>query len=87
MTSKTPTDEAVLFGQRIQQVRLARGTTLTALAERLRTSKSFLSNVENGKIVPSLTTILRLARALDCEVEELMTAFNRKKLKALFPDG
>jgi transcriptional regulator with XRE-family HTH domain len=81
-----PNRDAVLFGQRVRELRVARGITLTALAERLGTSKSFLSNIENGKQAPGLTTILRIARVLGCGVNEVMRAFDRKTLEELFPE-
>jgi transcriptional regulator with XRE-family HTH domain len=54
------------------------GITLTALAERLGT---FLSNIENGKQAPGLTTILRIARVLGCSVNDVTRAFDRKRLE------
>ena len=48
-----------------------------ALAELVATSKPFISNLERGVKVPSLTTILRLAEALECRVVDLAKVFDK----------
>jgi transcriptional regulator with XRE-family HTH domain len=60
-------------GERIRQVREARGWTQERLAEEAKISKSFLSEVENkGKNI-SLDLLLRVATALEASVEYLAT--------------
>ncbi len=41
--------------------------------------------MESGFKVPSLTTIIRLAVALDCKVMDLVGAFDETDLRALLP--
>lgn len=41
--------------------------------------------MEHGLKVPSLTTIIRLAVALDCKVMDLVGAFDKTNLRALLP--
>lgn len=48
-------------------------------------SFAYLSEMERGVKVPSLTTIIRLAIALDCNVTDLVDTFNRRNLRALVP--
>lgn len=48
-------------------------------------SFAYLSEMERGVKVPSLTTIIRLAIALDCKVTDLVDTFNRRNLRALVP--
>jgi transcriptional regulator with XRE-family HTH domain len=60
-------------GERIREVREARGWTQEKLSEAAKISKSFLSEVENkGKNI-SLDLLLRVATALDASVEYLAT--------------
>ncbi len=48
-----------------------RGLTLQSLAETSGTTRQMLSMVENGKANPSTDLLARLARALDCDMDDL----------------
>jgi transcriptional regulator with XRE-family HTH domain len=72
----TIANEGVIFGQRLRELRLARKLTQTQLAERCGSSYPFISNLERGVKVPSLTMVLRLAEALECRVYELVKVFD-----------
>jgi transcriptional regulator with XRE-family HTH domain len=48
-------------------------------------SYTYISDMERGLRVPSLTTIIRLAVALDCKVTDLVGMFDRKNLRSLLP--
>jgi len=41
--------------------------------------------MERGQKVPSLTTILRLAVALDCKVTALVSIFDKTDLASILP--
>ena len=69
--------EGEVFGQRLRELRLKRNLTQDALADLVATSKPFISNLERGVKVPSLTTILRLAEALECRVYDLVKVFDK----------
>jgi DNA-binding XRE family transcriptional regulator len=60
--------------------RAANGLNLTQgeLAERCGSNHPFISNLERGVKVPSLTMILRLAEALECRVVDLVQVFDTK---------
>jgi transcriptional regulator with XRE-family HTH domain len=73
----TVANEGVIFGQRLRELRLARNLTQTELAERCGSNHPFISNLERGVKVPSLTMVLRLAEALECHVYELVKVFDR----------
>ena len=45
----------------------------------------YISEMERGLKVPSLTTILRLAIALECNVTDLVDVFNGRDLRKLVP--
>ena len=66
-------------------MRLKRGVTQQALAVAAEMSEAYISNMEHGFKVPSLTTIIRIAVALDCKVMDLVGAFDKTDLRALLP--
>ena len=69
--------EGEVFGRRLRELRLERDLTQGALAQIVATSKPFISDMERGVKVPSLTMILRLAEALDCRVYDLVEVFEK----------
>jgi transcriptional regulator with XRE-family HTH domain len=73
--------EGVIFGQRLRELRLARDLSQYALADLCGSHKPFISELERGVKVPSLTTILRLAEALDCPVYDLLGVFEKAKAR------
>ena len=77
--------EGELFGRRLRDVRTKRAVTQEALAQLAGMSEAYISNMENGMKVPSLTTIIRLAVALDCKVMDLVGAFDKTDLRSLLP--
>ena len=77
--------EAEVFGQRLREVRQSRKVTQGALALTSGLTKAYISDMERGLKVPSLTTILRLAVALDCKVAALTSVFDRVDLPAILP--
>ena len=52
------------IGRRLRELRAARGLSLRQLAKDIGASPSLLSQVENGKVTPSVDTLYLLARAL-----------------------
>jgi len=77
--------EGVLFGERLRAIRQKKNVTQQALADKAGMSLTYISNMEHGLKVPSLTTIIRLAVALDCKVMDLVGAFDKTNLRALLP--
>lgn len=65
-----PTDE--LIGKRIQEIRLQKGLTQEALAERINISKSSISEWEACKRVPRMETLRKIAEALGIDVWEII---------------
>lgn len=85
MIARTTQPEGELFGKRLREVRRERRLTQQAVADIAGMSLTYLSNLEHGLKVPSLTTIIRLAVALDCKVMDLVGAFDETDLRALLP--
>ena len=59
---------ALEIGRRLRELRGARGLSLRQLARLIGASPSLLSQIENGKVTPSVDTLYELARALDTPV-------------------
>ena len=75
--------EAEVFGARLKELREQRGETVRSLADLVETSFTYISDLEHGRKVPSLSMVLRLAAALDCKVTELVKVFNNHDLRTL----
>lgn len=58
-------------------LRIASGWSQAELSERAGIPRSSVSAIEAGRLTPSVTTGLAVARALECSVEELFGAGNR----------
>jgi DNA-binding XRE family transcriptional regulator len=75
--------EGVLFGERLREVRQRRHVTQAELARIASMSEAYISNMEHGLKVPSLTTILRLAVALNCKVMDLIGPYDKTDIRRL----
>jgi DNA-binding XRE family transcriptional regulator len=60
---------AFYTGQIIEQARKEAKMTQTQLAEKLGSSKSYISRVETGRTEPKVSTFFRIASALGLAVE------------------
>ncbi|MEJ2728051.1 MAG: helix-turn-helix transcriptional regulator [Deltaproteobacteria bacterium] len=59
--------------EKIRELRKKRKYTLEQLAQKAGCSKSYISQLEKGKTVPSVSMLGRLAAALDSQVSELLS--------------
>jgi transcriptional regulator with XRE-family HTH domain len=57
-------------GERLREARAARGMSLRQLARALALSPSLLSQIENGRVNPSVETLYQLAAGLDMNVAD-----------------
>lgn len=60
------------IGTQIRAARLARGHSLRRLASELGVSASLLSQVENGKVQPSVATLYSLVNALGLSLDQVL---------------
>lgn len=60
------------FGERLREVRIQRGLSQEALADRARLHRNAVSLIERGHRASGLDTVERLARALQVEPRELI---------------
>ena len=75
--------EAQLFGRRLRELRKARGLTQEALAEVADLSGNYISDLELGLKVPSLTILVRLSQALRVATPELLADFTQEAVKRM----
>ncbi|MFD5769196.1 helix-turn-helix domain-containing protein [Streptomyces sp. NPDC127049] len=65
MSRPEPTPEAIEVGRVVRGCRKQRGVSMAVLAARSGLSQPFLSQLERGLTTPSLSSIYRIAEALD----------------------
>lgn len=53
--------------------------TQEELAKKIGLSRQALSNIETGKSVPSLKTVVKIAQALDVPIESLLDYFKAEE--------
>lgn len=66
--------EELLISKQLKQVRLEKEFTLEELAQRTGFTKGLLSKIENNKVSPPLSTLMKITRALDVSLSELFRA-------------
>ena len=84
-------DDRKLLGQRIKELRQARGWSQEELAERMESGAKYLSSLERGRENPTLDMLIKVARTLKVEPMDLFNytwmklsdAEIRKRIKAL----
>lgn len=64
-SARAPARTAEGLGNRIKALRRRRELTLDQLSAATGVNKGYLSRIENGEKVPSISTALKLARAMD----------------------
>jgi transcriptional regulator with XRE-family HTH domain len=64
----------VALGGIVRELRLKRGLSQEQLADRSNLHFTYVSSVERGERNISIENIARLAKALDCQLKDLMPA-------------
>jgi transcriptional regulator with XRE-family HTH domain len=65
-------NEAERLGKNLKRIRTDKGISQGEISRILEVDKSFVSNIENGKTNPTLSTIAKIAKAIGVSVGELM---------------
>jgi transcriptional regulator with XRE-family HTH domain len=60
------------FGNAIRELRGERGWSQEELGHRSGLHRNYVGGIERGELNPSLTTILKLAKAFDVQPSELL---------------
>lgn len=64
--------EQQILGRNLKRIRKARGIPLQRVADNVGVSKSFLSQIENGKAVPSLSKLKEIVNFLNTSISTLL---------------
>ena len=64
------------IGKRIREIRLSKGKTLKDLAQKTEFTKGYLSKLENSDKGPPVSTLIRIAKALDVSISEIFGESN-----------
>lgn len=60
------------IGNKIHKKRISRRFTQEQLAERADVHRNYISNIENGRINPSILMLYRIAEGLDMDIFQLL---------------
>jgi transcriptional regulator with XRE-family HTH domain len=74
---------AELFGTSLREIRKRRSLSQERLAELTGLSTNYVGEMERGLKAPGLPVIVRLARALDVGVNELLHGFTEANIRRL----
>jgi len=84
---KSSAAEAKIFGAAMKRWREKRGLTQDGLAGLAGIASSYVSHIERGEHVPSLTVILKLSLALQILPGDLLSDFTLPAMKKLKLNG
>ncbi len=59
-------------GEKIKSIRKQNGISQQKLGSMLGVSQAMIAQYENGKRIPKIETLIKIAEALDCEVSNIM---------------
>ncbi|MEX0672582.1 MAG: helix-turn-helix transcriptional regulator [Candidatus Paceibacterota bacterium] len=65
-------EDAKKLGENLKKIRLSKGIKQVEIAKMLEVDRSFVSNIENGKTNPTLSTIASIAKVLGISTNELL---------------
>ena len=75
---KARSEEGMKFGATIRRLRKERSLSQEALAERAGMNADFLGFIERGDNLPTLLTIVQLARALGVQPSTIISDFDER---------
>lgn len=73
----------------VRDIRRARHLSQRQLASRMQVPRTYISKIENGKAIPTLGSLERLAQALEVEVSQLVRdsrSRREEEVAAIFSD-
>ncbi|WP_395075874.1 helix-turn-helix domain-containing protein [Flavobacterium sp.] len=62
----------ISLGKKVKEIRLSKKISQTEIAYRCGFDKSNYNTIESGKRNPTITSLLKIAKALDVKVVELL---------------
>lgn len=75
----TKKQECVRFGAAVRRLRTARGLSQEEFADRAGVHRTFVGGIERGERNPTLTTVQRLADALQVTASDLVREAEAKE--------
>ncbi len=72
-------------GGRLKSLRLARGLTLEQLSRMAGVSKAMLSQIEQDKVNPTVAVMLKIARAMQLNISDLIDSPSRENIFRIIP--
>ena len=72
-----------MFGSKVRELRKERGMSQEALADAASINRSYLSEIEQGIVSPTIVIVLRLAKAFDVPASALVDDFTTTTLARL----
>jgi|YNPNPStandDraft_1061719.scaffolds.fasta_scaffold62637_2 transcriptional regulator with XRE-family HTH domain len=67
--------------RKVKELRDRKHLSLKQLEARSGVDSSLINRIENGKVTPRVDTILKLARALEVSVDELLSDFELNSVR------
>ena len=71
------------IGKKVREVRLSKGITLEELAKKTAFTKGYLSKVEHSEKGPPVSTLIRIAEALEVRISEIFGENQEPELVSL----
>ena len=65
-------NEAEKLGKNLKRIRTGKDISQGDISRSLKVHKGYISNIENGKVNPTLATISKLAKAIGIHPHELL---------------
>lgn len=88
-SAATPQQDDIDVARAVREIRQSRGLSQRQLAGRMQVPRTYISKIENGKAMPTLSSLERLANALEVDVCALLRdARSRRQVEtnAIFGD-
>ena len=79
MVGKSSAESELPFGAALRRLRLAAGMSQERLGLEAGIQRNFVSLIETGQNQPTITTIVKLARALGMRASELVAEAERQE--------
>lgn len=73
--------EEIRVARQLKKLRMDKGFTLEDVAKRTGFTKGLISKIENNKVSPPISTLARIAHALDVSLGALFSAIDNQPLK------
>lgn len=67
-----PADEGIQVARTVRDMRRSRNLSQRQLAGRMSVPRTYISKIENGKAMPTLSSLQRLATALEIDICDLL---------------